>query len=106
MAGSLCKATARHRQIVRQWKLLLALDAHHRGLTFAQLRDRMSTDAPVTERTLRRDVDALTLAGFPIDVTTRIGDDGVVRTRVLVLDRSTWRGGERTVFTRFAEAVH
>lgn len=105
MAGSSRKGMQRHGQIVRQWKVLLILDAQHQSLTFAQLRARMSADAAVTERTLRRDIDALTLAGFPIDVTTRIGDDGRVRARVMVLDRSAWRGGARTIFGT-ADATH
>lgn len=92
-------AFQRHGQIVRQWRVLLALDANRHGLTFEQLCRRLSTEHKVTERTIRRDVDALTLAGFPIDVRS----PGRGRTRgdraLVTIDRSNWYGGERTVFT-------
>lgn len=49
------------------------------GLTFPQLIG--AADEVVCERTIRRDVDTLTFAGFPIDVVT--GDYcGTVPTRV------------------------
>lgn len=79
---------SRHAQIVRQWKVLLLLDAHQLGLTFLQLRQRLN--AGVTERTLRRDIDALTLAGFPIDVRTRRGEGDTL----IVLDRTNWKGAD------------
>lgn len=62
-----------------------------RGLTVDHLRARLSADVPVTERTIRRDIDALTLAGFPIEVMTRYGGHGQT---LIALDRSQWRGGD------------
>lgn len=61
MASSL-----RNRGLVRQWKIVRALQASTFGMTFRQLAD-VSDDA-VSERTIRRDIDTLTLAGFPVDV--------------------------------------
>lgn len=95
MGESLPKVRARHIQIVRQWKVLLAFDAHRRGLTFAELRTAIAKDAAVSERTLRRDIDALSLAGFPIDVETRGASSGQ---SLVVLDRSQWRSGS-AIFT-------
>lgn len=61
----------RQRGLIRQWKLLRALEASRRGLTWAQLAE--AAEEPVHKRTLMRDVDTLTLAGFPIDVRTGRG---------------------------------
>lgn len=88
--------------IVRQWRLLLALDAHRGGLTLAQLRTRMAADTTVGARTIRRDLDALILAGFPIDVRSGGAPEAAT---VWVIDRSQWRGGARTIFAG-AEGTH
>lgn len=59
----------RYRGLIRQWKLLRALDAAHpRGLSWAQL--IAAADEPVHLRTIRRDIDTLTFAGFPVDVVS------------------------------------
>jgi predicted DNA-binding transcriptional regulator YafY len=59
----------RNRGLIRQWKLVRSLMAARLGLTFAQLIE--AAEEPVTMRTIRRDVDTLTLAGFPVDVVTQ-----------------------------------
>ena len=59
----------RHGEIVRQWRLLLALEGRARGLTLAEARDVVGDE--VSERTIRRDFEALTQAGFPIETTKR-----------------------------------
>lgn len=55
----------RHGEIVRQWRLLLALEGRARGLRLADLREAAGTG--VSERTIRRDLTALAQAGFPIE---------------------------------------
>jgi predicted DNA-binding transcriptional regulator YafY len=62
----------RHAEIVRQWKVIRTLESRARGVTLAALRDAVGGE--VTERTIRRDLDALSQAGFLIDVRKR--DDG------------------------------
>lgn len=59
-------SSLRFRGLVRQWKIVRALQASRRGMTFQQLAERC--DDAVCERTIRRDIDTLTLAGFPVDV--------------------------------------
>ena len=59
----------RHGEIVRQWRLLVALESASRGLTLAHLGEAAADG--VTERTIRRDLEALTQAGFPIESERR-----------------------------------
>jgi predicted DNA-binding transcriptional regulator YafY len=61
----------RHTEIVRQWRLLLALEGRARALTLQELRDEAGDS--VSDRTIRRDLDALAQAGFPIEVARRDG---------------------------------
>jgi predicted DNA-binding transcriptional regulator YafY len=61
----------RHTEIVRQWRLLLALEGRARGLTLADLQD--AAGEGVSDRTIRRDLNALTQAGFPIESTRTDG---------------------------------
>lgn len=60
--------TGRNRGLVRQWRLVQALQSARRGLTFAELCAIADDDS--CERTIRRDIDTLTCAGFPVDVET------------------------------------
>lgn len=68
MAGTL-----RNRGLVRQWRLLRALEASRFGLSWQQLCD--AADERVHLRTIRRDIDTLTFAGFPIDVESHEGGE-------------------------------
>ena len=61
----------RHTEIVRQWRILLALEGKSRGMTLTEAAD-VAGDG-VSERTIRRDFDALTQAGFPIETNKRDG---------------------------------
>ncbi|HYB97490.1 MAG TPA: WYL domain-containing transcriptional regulator [Vicinamibacterales bacterium] len=61
----------RHAEIVRQWRLLLALEGKSRGLTLAEATQTVGEG--VSDRTIRRDFDALGQAGFPIETTKRDG---------------------------------
>lgn len=54
----------RGRQLIRQWKLLQILECLRAGATLQALHERI--DEPCVERTLRRDLEALQAAGFPI----------------------------------------
>ncbi|HWP98912.1 MAG TPA: transcriptional regulator [Vicinamibacterales bacterium] len=63
---------ARNTEMIRQWEVLRTLDAARYGVTIQALAD----DLKVSTRTIRRDLDALAAAGFPIysqrvDGTTR-----------------------------------
>ena len=62
-------ATKRNRGLIRQWRLVRALSVARLGMTFAQLTE--AANEPVSVRTIRRDIDTLTFAGFPVDVVTQ-----------------------------------
>src|SRR5262245_35320578 len=66
----------RNQEVIRQWKLLHALEASRHGATIAALAD----DLDVTTRTIRRDLAALQEAGFPL--FDEHDDDGKVRWRL------------------------
>ena len=55
----------RHAEIVRQWRILLALEGRARALTLHEL--QQAAGEGVSERTIRRDLNALAQAGFPIE---------------------------------------
>jgi predicted DNA-binding transcriptional regulator YafY len=59
----------RNDQSIRQWHLLRQLENSH-GLTLPELVDSVPDDFPKNARTVRRDLEALEAAGFPI-VTDR-----------------------------------
>jgi predicted DNA-binding transcriptional regulator YafY len=59
----------RHGEIVRQWRILLALENKSRGLTLAEATELAGEG--VSDRTIRRDFEALTQAGFPIETVKR-----------------------------------
>ena len=75
----------RNRGLVRQWKIVRALQASRLGMTFQQLID--AADDAVSERTIRRDIDTLTLAGFPVDV-----ESGQERGQFHMPAKVFWRG--------------
>src|SRR5262245_12795845 len=52
----------RNQEVIRQWKVLHALESSRHGVTI----DALADDLGVTTRTIRRDLAALQEAGFPI----------------------------------------
>jgi predicted DNA-binding transcriptional regulator YafY len=74
----------RHGEIVRQWRILLALEGRARGMTLADV--KAAAGDGVGERTIRRDLDALAQAGFPIDTGKLDGKT------VYTLNREVFRG--------------
>lgn len=62
---------SRSAQVTRQWHLLRRLESS-RGATLQELADSLPDDFPKHLRTLRRDLEALEAAGFPL-VTERAG---------------------------------
>jgi predicted DNA-binding transcriptional regulator YafY len=52
----------RNQEVIRQWKVLHALDSSRQGMSI----DTMARDLEVTTRTIRRDLAALQEAGFPL----------------------------------------
>src|SRR4030095_4682455 len=52
----------RNQEVIRQWKVLHALESSRHGATIPALAD----DLDVTTRTIRRDLAALQEAGFPL----------------------------------------
>jgi predicted DNA-binding transcriptional regulator YafY len=74
----------RHGEIVRQWRILLALEGKARGLTLAEAQELAGEG--VSDRTIRRDFEALTQAGFPIETTKRDGKTA------FQLNRDVFRG--------------
>lgn len=56
----------RGRQVIRQWKLLGLLEGARLGATVADLHQRIDEDCH--ERTIRRDLESLEAAGFPLAV--------------------------------------
>jgi predicted DNA-binding transcriptional regulator YafY len=81
----------RHTEIVRQWRLLLALEGRSRGLTLSEAQSEAGDG--VSERTIRRDFDALTQAGFPIETSKRDGKTA------FLLNREVFRGVAATGFS-------
>jgi predicted DNA-binding transcriptional regulator YafY len=79
----------RNQEVIRQWKVLHALESSRHGATI----DGLSEDLDVTTRTIRRDLAALQEAGFPLYDDR--DDDGRVRWR---LDGTVLKGLE-TGFT-------
>ena len=74
----------RHGEIVRQWRILLALESKSRGLSLAEATELVGEG--VSDRTIRRDFDALTQAGFPIETVKRDGKT------YFTLNRDVFRG--------------
>jgi hypothetical protein len=68
-AAPQCREIVRHEQIERQWRLLVRLLNSRYGLTLAQLQACAAEHGlpEVTDRTIRRDIDALIAAGFQIE---------------------------------------
>jgi predicted DNA-binding transcriptional regulator YafY len=79
----------RNQEVIRQWKVLHALESSRHGATIAALADQLD----VTTRTIRRDLAALQEAGFPL--FDERDDEGRVRWR---LDGQVLKGLE-TGFT-------
>ena len=79
----------RNQEVIRQWKVLHALESSRHGASIDGLADELS----VTTRTIRRDLAALQEAGFPL--YDERDDDGRVRWRI---DGAVLRGLE-TGFT-------
>lgn len=80
---------ARNQEVIRQWRILHALESTRHGAGI----DALATELSVTTRTIRRDLAALQEAGFPL--YDERDDDGRVRWR---LDGQILRGLE-TGFT-------
>ena len=79
----------RNQEVIRQWKVLHALESSRHGATI----DALAGDLAVTTRTIRRDLAALQEAGFPL--YDERDDDGRARWR---LDGQVLKGLE-TGFT-------
>ena len=66
----------RNQEVIRQWKVLHALESSRHGASI----DGLADDLSVTTRTIRRDLAALQEAGFPL--YDERDDDGRVRGRI------------------------
>jgi predicted DNA-binding transcriptional regulator YafY len=77
----------RHKEVVRQWKLLKQLDELHYGKPLPEL----AAEHEVNPRTIRRDMEALQWAGFPV-CSEKV--DGVVRWKL-----------DKAMFRRLAEGL-
>ena len=75
----------RNQEVIRQWKVLHALESSRHGVTIAALAEELG----VTTRTIRRDLAALQEAGFPL--FDEHDDDGRVSWR---LDGQLFKGLE------------
>lgn len=80
-------AQERNRQVVRQWTLLQQLQSRPRTLK------ELAGALGVTDRTIRRDLDALEEAEFPLYNDQH--DDGAVRWHLLTPSAVPYRGGLR-----------
>ena len=76
---------ARNTELIRQWETLLDIDAARTGIPVA----RLATNRGVHTRTIRRDLDALARAGFPLF------DEKVNGTSMWKLARRPFRGLEQ-----------
>lgn len=71
---------ATQRQVIRQWDVLQALSSAKQGLTLDDLLTALPEEYARHTRTLRRDLEALEVAGFPL-INERL--DGRVRWRLI-----------------------
>src|ERR671919_442398 len=53
---------ARNSEVIRQWEILREIDGARVGITIAKL----AASRGVHQRTIRRDIEALSVAGFPL----------------------------------------
>ena len=63
-------------QLIRQWGILSLIEVHHFGITI----ENLAREVGCTTRTIRRDLEALEIAGFPL-YTEDV--DGEVRWRLM-----------------------
>ncbi len=76
----------RNTQVARIYRILNLLEGSHNGLSAAELRERLNDrDVEVSKRTVYRDLEALSDAGFPLYPVDDIGDESATR---WVLERS------------------
>lgn len=81
----------RHSEIVRQWRILLALEGRARGMTLSEVQEAAGDG--VSDRTIRRDLDALAQAGFPVETAKRDSKT------VYLLNREVFKGVAATGFS-------
>ena len=67
----------RNDQVTRQWHLLRTLEASREGVTLQGLADGLPAELSRHHRTIRRDLEALEAAGFPL-LTAKVEGRGVV----------------------------
>jgi len=67
----------RNDQVTRQWHLLRTMEASREGVTLQGLADGLPAEFSRHHRTIRRDLDALEAAGFPL-LTDKVEGRGVV----------------------------
>src|SRR5512143_3546561 len=67
----------RNDQVTRQWHLLRTLEASREGVTLQGLADGLPADLSRHHRTIRRDLEALEAAGFPL-LMEKVDGRGVV----------------------------
>lgn len=67
----------RNDQVTRQWRLLRTLEASREGLTLQALADGRPDEFTRHHRTIRRDLEVLEAAGFPL-LTEKVDGRGVV----------------------------
>ena len=67
----------RNDQVTRQWHLLRTMEASREGVTLHGLADGLPAEFSRHHRTIRRDLDALEAAGFPL-LTDKVEGRGVV----------------------------
>src|SRR6476620_7793445 len=77
---------ARNSELIRQWEILRAIDAARNGIPIPKL----ASTAGVHQRTIRRDLEALSKAGFPLY------DEQVNGTTMWKLRAKPFRGLEET----------
>jgi proteasome accessory factor B len=77
---------ARNAELIRQWEILRDIDGARNGITIAKL----AAMRGVHQRTIRRDIDALNYAGFPLR------DEKVNGTTMWKLSERPFRGLEQT----------
>ena len=75
-------------QLIRQWGILSLIEVHHFGITI----ENLASEVGCTTRTIRRDIEALEIAGFPL-YTEDV--DGEVRWKLM----NEFKNAHHTPFT-------